>query len=74
MPLWFVPPLVLIVPPLIWGWLTYRVMGFDVLAEHASREERRQLHARAPLAAARHRRRHRLPRRGAVAALGVGRA
>lgn len=39
-PLWFVPPLVLIVPPLIWGWLTYRVMAFDALAEHATHEER----------------------------------
>jgi hypothetical protein len=42
-PLWFVPPLVLIVPPLIWGWLTYRVMSYDVFAEHASVEERRTL-------------------------------
>ena len=42
-PLWFVPPLVLILPPLIWGWLTYRVMSYDVLAEHASRDERREL-------------------------------
>jgi hypothetical protein len=42
-PLWFVPPLVLIVPPLIWGWLNYRVMTFDVLAEHASGEERRRI-------------------------------
>ncbi|MEP7294677.1 MAG: EI24 domain-containing protein [Burkholderiales bacterium] len=42
-PLWFVPPLVLIVPPLIWGWLTYRVMSYDVLAEHASKEERHEL-------------------------------
>jgi hypothetical protein len=40
MPLWLIPPLVLILPPLIWGWLTYRVMSFDALAEHASREER----------------------------------
>jgi len=39
-PFWFVPPLVLVLPPLIWGWLTYRVLSFDVLAEHASREER----------------------------------
>ncbi|MGY8905269.1 MAG: EI24 domain-containing protein [Burkholderiales bacterium] len=39
-PLWFVPPLVLILPPLIWGWLTYRVMAFDALAEHASKAER----------------------------------
>jgi hypothetical protein len=42
-PLWFVPPLVLVVPPLIWGWLTYRVMSYDVFAEHASVEERRTL-------------------------------
>ncbi len=40
-PLWFIPPLILIIPPLIWGWLTYRVMAFDALAEHASAEERR---------------------------------
>ena len=43
MPLWLVPPLVLVLPPLIWGWLTYRVLSYDVLAEHASREERREL-------------------------------
>jgi hypothetical protein len=42
-PLWFVPPLVLVLPPLIWGWLTYRVMGYDVLAEHASNQERQTL-------------------------------
>lgn len=39
-PLWLIPPLVFIVPPLIWGWLTYRVMAFDVLADHASAAER----------------------------------
>lgn len=42
-PLWLVPPLVLIVPPLIWGWLTYRVLSYDVLADHASRDERREI-------------------------------
>ena len=42
-PLWLIPPLILVLPPLIWGWLTYRVMTFDALAEHASREERREL-------------------------------
>jgi etoposide-induced protein 2.4 (EI24) len=42
-PLWFIPPLVLIVPPLIWGWLTYRVMSYDALSEHASADERRAL-------------------------------
>jgi hypothetical protein len=42
-PFWFVPPLVLVVPPLIWGWLTYRVFAHDVLADHASRDERLRL-------------------------------
>lgn len=45
-PLWLVPPLILVLPPLIWGWLTYRVMSFDALAEHASKEERKELFAR----------------------------
>ena len=45
-PLWLVPPLVLLIPPLIWGWLTYRVMAFDALASHASPEERRLLFKR----------------------------
>lgn len=43
LPLWLIPPLVLVLPPLIWGWLAYRVMTFDALAEHASRAERREL-------------------------------
>ena len=42
-PLWLVPPLILVLPPLIWGWLTYRVMAFDALADHASAEERRAI-------------------------------
>ena len=32
--------------PLIWGWLTYRVMSFDALSEHASKEERQELFKR----------------------------
>jgi hypothetical protein len=40
LPLWAVPPLMFIVPPLIWGWLSYRVMVYDALVVHASREER----------------------------------
>jgi hypothetical protein len=40
-PLWLIPPLILVLPPLIWGWLTYRVMTFDALADHASSDERR---------------------------------
>lgn len=46
LPLWLVPPLILILPPLIWGWLTYRVMAFDVLAEHASKFERQEIFRR----------------------------
>jgi hypothetical protein len=42
-PLWLVPPLVLVLPPLIWGWLAYRVMAFDALADHASVQERKAL-------------------------------
>ena len=43
MPLWLIPPLILILPPLIWGWLTYRVMSYDALADHASSDERLQI-------------------------------
>ncbi len=43
LPFWLIPPLVLVVPPLIWGWLSYRLMSFDAWAEHASKAERRQL-------------------------------
>ena len=43
LPLWWVPPLAILLPALIWGWLTYRVMTYDVLAEHASSQERVEL-------------------------------
>ncbi len=43
LPFWLVPPVVLVLPPLIWGWLSYRVFSYDVLAEHASSDERLQL-------------------------------
>ena len=33
-------------PPLVWGWLTYRVMVFDALADHASKEERQEIFRR----------------------------
>jgi hypothetical protein len=42
-PLWLIPPLILVLPPLIWGWLTYRVMSYDALVDHASAEERREI-------------------------------
>lgn len=50
LPLWLIPPLVVVVPPLVWGWLTLRVMAYDALAQHASAAEREELM-----------RRHRLP-------------
>ncbi|WP_042301088.1 EI24 domain-containing protein [Paraburkholderia kururiensis] len=43
LPLWLVPPFFALIPPLLWGWLTYRVMTYDALALHASRDERRAL-------------------------------
>jgi hypothetical protein len=46
LPMWLVPPLALLLPAFIWGWLTYRVMAFDVLAEFASAQERDTLMAR----------------------------
>lgn len=42
-PLWLVPPMIVVLPPLIGGWLTYRVMTFDALAEHASQQERQTI-------------------------------
>lgn len=43
LPLSVVPPLTFVIHPALWGWLTYRVMAYDALAEHASGEERREL-------------------------------
>lgn len=43
LPLWWLPLMAMLMPALIWGWLTYRVMTYDVLAEHASRAERLEL-------------------------------
>ncbi len=42
-PLWLFPLFFLVLPPLIWGWLTYRVMAFDALAGHATAQERRAI-------------------------------
>lgn len=50
LPLWLVPPFFALVPPLLWGWLTYRVMTYDALADHASVDERKAIM-----------RRHRMP-------------
>jgi hypothetical protein len=42
-PLWLVPPLAFVLPPLIWGWLCYRVLPFDALSRHADAAERRHI-------------------------------
>jgi hypothetical protein len=43
LPLHLIPPLGVLTQPLLWGWLTYRVMAYDALAEHASDAERRDI-------------------------------
>lgn len=43
MPLWLIPPLVVILPPAIWGWLTARILSYDMLAYHAAEAERSQI-------------------------------
>ncbi|MCK6425273.1 MAG: EI24 domain-containing protein [Burkholderiaceae bacterium] len=43
LPLWWLPPVALLLPPLIWGWLSFRVLSYDALAEHASADERHLL-------------------------------
>ncbi|MFD2367420.1 EI24 domain-containing protein [Pseudoduganella sp. GCM10020061] len=53
LPLYAVPPLAVAVHVILWGWLTYRVVTYDALADHASDEERKtimQLHKRPLLA------------------------
>lgn len=43
LPLAFIPPFALLLHPLLWGWLTYRVMAYDALAAHADAGEWRRL-------------------------------
>jgi hypothetical protein len=43
LPFWLIPPFFALIPPLLWGWLTYRVMTYDALALHASADERRAI-------------------------------
>lgn len=39
LPLSLIPPIGFIVHPLLWGWLTYRVLAYDALAAHADKTE-----------------------------------
>lgn len=43
LPLSLFPPLTFVIQPLLWGWLTYQVMAYDALAEHADRQEIRDI-------------------------------
>lgn len=43
LPLWLFPLFAVITPPVIWGWLTYRVMAFDTLVDLATPAERQAL-------------------------------
>ncbi|KAB8042230.1 EI24 domain-containing protein [Janthinobacterium aquaticum] len=40
LPLYAFPPAALVGQALLWGWLTYRVMAYDAMADYASAEER----------------------------------
>ncbi len=42
-PLWLIPPLILVVPWLWWGWLNSRILRLDSLLEHATKQERKHL-------------------------------
>lgn len=43
LPLYAFPPLALLVQVLLWGWLTCKVMVYDVLADYADADERQAL-------------------------------
>jgi len=43
LPLSAIPPLGFVIQPALWGWLTYRVMAYDALAEHADAQERKAI-------------------------------
>jgi hypothetical protein len=43
LPLYVFPPAALVAQMLLWGWLTYRVVVYDALAQHASVDERRAI-------------------------------
>ncbi|MFC5475354.1 EI24 domain-containing protein [Paraherbaspirillum soli] len=43
LPLWLIPPFALLIPLVLWGWLTYRVFAYEALAAHADKHELRAL-------------------------------
>lgn len=43
LPLTAIPPLTFVIQPVLWGWLTYRVMAYDALSYHGDAEEIREI-------------------------------
>jgi hypothetical protein len=43
LPIWWIPPIFALIPPILWGWLTTRLMTYDVLSRHATVDERIEL-------------------------------
>jgi hypothetical protein len=43
LPLSVIPPFTFVIQPALWGWLTYRVISYDALAEHADAREYRDI-------------------------------
>ena len=43
LPLYVLPPLALAAQAVLWGWLTFRVVAYDALADYASADERGQI-------------------------------
>ena len=43
LPVWWIPPLFALIPPILLGWLTARLMTYDVLSRHANQTEREDL-------------------------------
>jgi len=43
LPLSMIPPLTFVIQPALWGWLTYKVMAYDALADYADVEERQTI-------------------------------
>jgi hypothetical protein len=43
LPLSLIPPLTFVIQPALWGWLTYRVMAYDALADYADAQELREI-------------------------------
>ncbi|MQR02046.1 EI24 domain-containing protein [Glaciimonas soli] len=39
LPLWLIPPLAFVIPAVLWGWMTYRVIAYEALSMYADKAE-----------------------------------